>query len=70
MTELNHLNGGLGVWPMCPCGEPTDGGKWATGLGRGVGDGAAFAFPVSKSLYVRLTLQPVRTTQWSSCVIS
>lgn len=56
MTELNHLNGGLGVWPMCPCGEFADGGKWATGLGHYVGDGAAFAFPDDGlAVYVRLT---------------
>ena len=55
MTELNHLNGGLGVWPMCPCGEFAEGGKWATGLGHYVGDGAAFAFPDDGlAVYVRL----------------
>ena len=55
MIDLNHLNGGLGVWPMCPCGESPDGRKWATGLGHHVGDGAAFAFPDDRlAIYVRI----------------
>ncbi len=56
MTDLNHLNGGLGVWPMCPCGESADGRKWATGLGHHVGDGATIAFPDDRlAVYVRIT---------------
>ncbi|WP_395726097.1 serine hydrolase [Nakamurella sp.] len=55
MTDLNHLNGGLGIWPLCPCGQTDDGVKWATGLGHFNGDGAAFAFPDDKlAVYLRI----------------
>lgn len=55
MTDLSHLNGGLGIWPLCPCGESADGVKWATGLGHFNGDGAAFAFPQDKlAVYLRI----------------
>ncbi|HEY5878490.1 MAG TPA: serine hydrolase [Nakamurella sp.] len=55
MIDLDHLNGGLGVWPMCPCGEGPDGRRWATGLGHNVGDGAAFAFPDDRlAIYLRI----------------
>jgi D-alanyl-D-alanine carboxypeptidase len=55
MTDLSHLNGGLGVWPLCPCGESPEGVKWATGLGHFNGDGAAFAFPDDQfAVYLRI----------------
>jgi CubicO group peptidase (beta-lactamase class C family)/peptidoglycan/LPS O-acetylase OafA/YrhL len=55
MTDLRQLNGGLGIWPMCPCGEREDGVKWATGLGHFNGDGAAFAFPEDQlAVYLRI----------------
>lgn len=56
MTELNELNTGLGLWPLCPCGEVPEVGKWATGLGHYIGDGAAFAFPDDAlAVYVRVS---------------
>ncbi len=56
MTELNELNTGLGLWPLCPCGEVPEGGKWATGLGHYIGDGAAFAFPDDAlAVYIRVS---------------
>lgn len=55
MTDLSRLNGGLGIWPLCPCGETEGGGKWATGLGHFNGDGAAFAFPDDQlAVYLRI----------------
>lgn len=55
MTDLSHLNGGLGIWPLCPCGETVDGVKWSTGLGHFNGDGAAFAFPDDQlAVYLRI----------------
>ena len=55
MTDLSHLNGGLGIWPLCPCGQTEDGGKWASGLGHFTGDGAAFAFPADRlAVYLRI----------------
>ena len=56
LTELNELNTGLGLWPLCPCGEVPEGGKWATGLGHYIGDGAAFAFPDDAlAVYIRVS---------------
>lgn len=55
MTDLSHLNGGLGIWPLCPCGQNEDGVKWASGLGHFNGDGAAFAFPGDHlAVYLRI----------------
>lgn len=55
MTDLSHLNGGLGIWPLCPCGETPEGAKWAAGLGHFNGDGAAFAFPDDRlAVYLRI----------------
>ncbi|WP_420123086.1 serine hydrolase [Nakamurella sp.] len=55
MTDLSHLNGGLGIWPLCPCGQTEDGAKWASGLGHFNGDGAAFAFPDDRlAVYLRI----------------
>jgi CubicO group peptidase (beta-lactamase class C family) len=55
MTDLNHLNGGLGICPLCPCGQTDDGAKWASGLGHFNGDGAAFAFTEDKlAVYLRI----------------
>ena len=55
MTDFNHLNVGLGIWPWCPCGETPEGSKWATGLGHFLADGAAVAFPEDQvAVYLRL----------------
>jgi CubicO group peptidase (beta-lactamase class C family) len=34
MTDVDHLNVGLGAWPFCPCGTSDDGHKWFTSIGH------------------------------------
>lgn len=43
------------MWPPCPCGKSTEGGKWATGLGHFNADSATFAFPDERlAVYVHI----------------